>query len=63
MSGLTWYITRASGIVAWALLSASVLWGLAVSTKMGNRRVQAGWLLDLHRFLGGAALVFTGVHV
>jgi hypothetical protein len=30
---------------------------------MGNRRVQAGWLLDLHRFLGGAALVFTGVHV
>ena len=31
---LLWYTARASGLVAWALLSAGVLWGLALSTKV-----------------------------
>ena len=34
MSGqFWWYVTRASGIVAWLLLTASVLWGIVLSTK------------------------------
>ena len=60
---LTWYTARAGGIVAWALAAASVLWGLALSTDLVRRRARPAWLLDLHRFLGGAALVFTAVHV
>jgi len=60
---LPWYVARASGIVAWALLSGSVLWGLAMTTRTFQRRVRRPWLLDLHRFLGGLALVFTGIHV
>ncbi|MGA7228481.1 MAG: ferric reductase-like transmembrane domain-containing protein [Acidimicrobiia bacterium] len=63
MTQLTWYIARASGIVGWALLSASVLWGLALSTKALGKRPRPNWLLDLHRFLGGAAVVFTIIHV
>lgn len=63
MNELTWYIARASGIVGWALLSASVLWGLALSTKALGKRPRPNWLLDLHRFLGGAAVIFTIVHV
>ena len=59
---LAWYIARASGIVGWALLAASVLWGLAISTK-SRGRLRPNWMLDLHRFLGGAAVLFTGVHV
>ena len=60
---LWWYLARSTGIVAWALLAASVLWGLALSTKILGPRPRANWLLDLHRFLGGLALVFTGIHV
>ena len=60
---LWWYAARAGGIVAWALLALSVLWGLALSTKALGSRPRPNWILDLHRFLGGLALVFTGVHV
>jgi DMSO/TMAO reductase YedYZ heme-binding membrane subunit len=60
---LLWYTARASGIVAWGLVSASVLWGLALSTRALGAKPRPAWLLDLHRFLGGLALVFTGVHV
>jgi DMSO/TMAO reductase YedYZ heme-binding membrane subunit len=60
---LWWYTARASGIVGWALLAAGVLWGLALSTKVLRGRPKPNWMLDLHRFLGGLAVVFTGVHV
>ncbi len=60
---LWWYTARAGGIVAWALLGLSVLWGLALSTKALGKRARPNWILDLHRFLGGLALIFTGVHV
>lgn len=63
MIELPWYIARASGIIGWALLAASVLWGLALSTKLMSKRVKSNWLLDLHRFLGGSAVIFTAIHV
>src|SRR5439155_733185 len=59
-SHLIWYTARASGIVAWALLSASVLWGLALSTRALGKRPRPNWILDLHRFVGGAAVAFGG---
>jgi DMSO/TMAO reductase YedYZ heme-binding membrane subunit len=58
-----WYSARAGGIVAWVLLSASVIWGLSMSTKLRPPRVRPAWMLDLHRFLGGLAVIFTVVHV
>jgi DMSO/TMAO reductase YedYZ heme-binding membrane subunit len=60
---LFWYTARAGGIVGWALLSASVLWGLLISTRVMGKLAKRPWLLDLHRYLGGLALIFTGVHV
>lgn len=60
---LPWYIARAAGLVAWGLLAAATLWGLALSTKVLGKRPRPNWLLDLHRWLGGVALIFTGVHV
>jgi predicted ferric reductase len=60
---LLWLTARAGGIVAWTLAAASVLWGLALSTRILGRSPRPNWLYDLHRFLGGLALVFTGVHV
>lgn len=50
-------------MVAWSLLSASVLWGLALSTKVLGPKPRPNWMLDVHRFLGGLAVTFTAIHV
>ncbi len=60
---LWWYLARSSGIVAWALLTAAVLFGLVVRTKVGASPARPPWWLDLHRFLGGVATLFTLVHL
>jgi len=62
---LPWYIARSSGIVAWALITASVIWGLAFSGKLTRhpKLPSPAWMLDLHRFLGGMAVVFMGFHI
>ncbi len=62
-SEMVWYIARASGIVTWALLAASVAWGLTLTARPFGGRPRAAWLLDLHRFLAGAAVIFLAVHV
>ncbi|HTJ76789.1 MAG TPA: ferric reductase-like transmembrane domain-containing protein [Acidimicrobiales bacterium] len=58
-----WYVARAGGLVAWALLAASTLWGLALTTRAFAGRAAPRWLLDLHRFLGGLSVVFVAVHL
>ncbi len=60
---LAWYVTRASGIVALFLLTMAVAWGLLFGTRLLQGRPSPKWLLDLHRFLGGLAVAFTGIHV
>lgn len=62
-SQVWWFTARASGITAWALVTASVLWGMALSTRALGKRPKGPWLTDLHRFLGGLAVVFTVVHM
>ncbi len=49
--------------MAWSLLVGSVVLGLLLSAKVRPGRVTPAWLTDLHRFLGGLAVVFVGVHV
>ena len=60
---LTWYVARASGLVAWGLVAASIVWGLALSSRVVQRRGLPAWLLDLHRYLGVLAVVFTAMHL
>lgn len=60
---LWWFVARASGLVAWGVLSASMLWGLAVTTRLTRTKPPRGWLLDLHRFLGALAVIFTALHL
>jgi DMSO/TMAO reductase YedYZ heme-binding membrane subunit len=59
---LWWYTARASGVIAWALVTASVLWGLALASRL-VRRPKPPWVLDVHRFLGGASVIFVVVHL
>jgi hypothetical protein len=58
-----WYTARASGLVAWLLVASSVGWGLVVAGRLTRKLPPPAWNLDLHRFLGGLAVVFTAVHV
>jgi len=60
---ITWQVARASGIVAWVLVTSAVIWGLLLSTRLFGRRPGPRWLTDLHRFLGGLAVAFVGVHL
>lgn len=62
IASMTWYITRASGVTAYVLLAGGTLWGLALSTKVHGRKPPRPWMLDVHRMLGGLALVLTVVH-
>lgn len=58
-----WYLARATGYVAWALLTTSVISGLLLGTRLTKGRPTPAWILDLHRFLAGTAVVFTGLHL
>jgi len=62
-SKLAWYAARASGLIAWAVVTAGILWGLAVSTRLIKRKGVPAWCLDLHKFLGTLSVVFVVVHV
>jgi sulfoxide reductase heme-binding subunit YedZ len=59
---LWWYTVRASGIVAWVLVTAAVVWGLLLSLRQMSRPRPA-WMLDLHRFLGGLTVLFVALHL
>ncbi|HVS85332.1 MAG TPA: ferric reductase-like transmembrane domain-containing protein [Gaiellaceae bacterium] len=58
-----WYAARASGVVAYALITVSVLLGLLLSGRARPKRWPAFAVTDVHRFAGILAGVFVGVHV
>lgn len=58
-----WYLSRSSGIVALVLLVLSVVWGVLLATRVLHHIDRPAWLLDLHKWLGGTALVMTGLHM
>jgi sulfoxide reductase heme-binding subunit YedZ len=63
MNDWLWYLTRATGIVATALMLASLSWGFLFSARETGSRLRPAWWLDLHRGLGGLAVAFTMVHL
>ncbi len=58
-----WYLARASGLIAWAVLAVSVLLGLVVAGRLTHKVPPPAWNLDLHRFLGGLGVIFMATHV
>lgn len=59
----TWIGIRASGVTAWGLLTAVVLWGILLRTRILGRAASPTRLLDLHRWLGISALGFLALHM
>jgi methionine sulfoxide reductase heme-binding subunit len=65
---LWWYTVRATGLVAWFVVTVAVVWGLLLSLRQipATRRSslpRPAWMLDLHRFLGGLAVLLVVAHV
>jgi ferredoxin-NADP reductase len=58
-----WYVTRASSIIAWVLLTGSVVLGILLSTRVMRKIDNPAWLQDLHRYISGLALIFVGLHM
>ena len=58
-----WYITRASGLVAYLLLWLSTAWGLAVSSKIFDPHLLRNYTYDFHEFLSLLAVGFLLVHI
>jgi methionine sulfoxide reductase heme-binding subunit len=63
MTLVEWYVARAGGIVAFALLTLTIVAGVLLS----GRAQPKAWLRfaveDVHRFLGVLTGTFIGVHV
>ena len=62
-SKLSWYAARSSGLVAWAVITAGIVLGLMVSTRLIRSKGVPAWCLDLHKFLGTLSVLFVAVHV
>jgi DMSO/TMAO reductase YedYZ heme-binding membrane subunit len=58
-----WYLSRSSGIVALVLLVGTVVWGILLSTRVLKPHDRPAWLLDMHKWLGGSAMVMTVLHM
>jgi predicted ferric reductase len=57
-----WLVSRASGMVAFALLSASVVFGLLLSTRLARRLGSPRVVFEVHNFLSVLTLAFMGLH-
>lgn len=57
-----WYVARASGLIAWALLGVTVLGGLLLTTRFMRGRSHT-WIREAHEFGGVLAVAFTVIHL
>jgi predicted ferric reductase len=60
---ILWELIRASGFVAYILLSAGVALGVAVRVRALDWLMRRAWVYDFHQVISILALVFTVLHV
>ncbi len=58
-----WYLTRATGLSAFVLLSLDVCLGIAIRTRVAEPLLARWRITDLHEFTALLALALTAVHV
>lgn len=58
-----WFVSRASGIVAWSLLVVAVLIGVLLATRVLKPNDSPSWLFHFHNWLSGLTFVFAVTHV
>ena len=57
-----WFVARASGVVAYALLTASVLAGLVLKSRPFGRRLRGATAMEIHRTLAVLGLGAIALH-
>jgi methionine sulfoxide reductase heme-binding subunit len=62
-SQLLWYTTRAAGLVALVLLTATMLLGIATSARLDPQTQPRFAVVELHKRISILAMVFLGIHV
>ena len=58
-----WYVTRAAGLTSYVLLWLSMVWGMAIATKILSPAVEGTYSYDFHEFLSLLGLGFVLLHV
>lgn len=58
-----WFLSRASGIVSWGLLSATIVWGILLSTRLMRPVDRPSWLLDLHKWFAALSVAGVAIHL
>ena len=58
-----WYVTRASGIIAYLLLWFSMVLGLAVTSKYVDKMLDRMFTYDFHQFISLLAIGFILLHI
>lgn len=58
-----WYVTRAAGLTAYFLLWLSMIWGMAISSRIFHPAVEGAYSYDFHEYLSLLALGFVVLHV
>lgn len=58
-----WYITRAAGFTSYLLIWLSMVWGLAVSSKIFDTLLHRSFTYDFHQFLSLLAVGFIFLHI
>ena len=58
-----WYISRASGLMAYLLVWLSTLWGFAISSKIFDSFLERVFTYDFHEHLSLLSLGFVVLHV
>ncbi len=57
-----WLVARASGLIAYALMTASVLAGLILKSRPFGRRLRGVTAMEIHRTLSFLGLAALGLH-
>jgi predicted ferric reductase len=58
-----WEMIRASGLIAYVLLSVSTIVGIAIRVRALDWLMKRAWVLEGHQTLSVLALAFTGGHM
>ncbi len=58
-----WYITRAAGLTAYFLLWLSMVWGMAITSRIFHPALEGTYSYDFHEYLSILGLGFVLLHV
>lgn len=58
-----WFLTRASAIVAWVLLTVTAVWGILLKTRILRGADNPEWLKVTHRYISGLAMTMVALHI